>query len=487
MKKQVQIVALTTALLAGTGVNAQTPVGTLVNDFTLTDIDGVTHSLYDYLDAGKMVVIDVSATWCGPCWSYHGTDALNTFYNTHGPAGTDQAMVFFIEGDPSTNSADLNGTGTNTQGDWVTGEDMPIIDLATQASFENTGMEIAYFPVMYVICPNRTILASGVAGAIGTTASLNGMLGDCATADAGSNAAINQYSGTIEAPCGDPANASIILQNMGGTALTSCTITGTVGTQNLGPINWTGNLATYEYEEVDLGSFTLDGPATMNITITTTDAVMADNAVSVNVSDNSVPVQNITVQINTDAYGSETTWNIKNSGGTTVASGGPYTDQTSAGSFPQTPVNLTLPDGCYTLNVLDSYGDGMDAGYGAGFYSIKYGTTTVLTGGVFTDADQRKFSIESGSGIEEQKTVSSVSIYPNPVSEMATLYVELAVASDVVISVMNSLGQVVATQNMQDANSGLNKLNIDFTEFESGIYYVNVIAGEQTTLVKVVK
>jgi len=266
------------AVLTGAAAYAQTPVGTVVSNFTLTDINGTSHSLFNYLDQGKMVVIDVSATWCGPCWSYHGTGALNNFYNQFGPSGTNQAMVFFVEGDPQTNAADLNGSGANTQGDWVTGENMPIIDLANQASFENSGMSIDYFPEMYVICPNRTIIASGVAGAIGTVANLTSLLGQCPPpASMPVDPALLGYTGTTTS-CSD-FTLSVTLQNNGTSPLTSATISVT-GIPSPITYNWSGNLATYGVDQVNLGNVTLAAPATATITITSNDGNPANSTIT---------------------------------------------------------------------------------------------------------------------------------------------------------------------------------------------------------------
>jgi len=265
---------LSAAILIGMGgLNAQTPVGTVVNNFTLTDINGNSHSLFDYLDQGKMVVIDVSATWCGPCWSYHGTGALNSFYNAHGPSSAaNDAMVFFIEGDVGTNTACLYGsTGCNDQtlGDWVTGENMPIIDLTTAASFENSGLEIPYYPVMYVICPNRTVLKSGTAGAIGTLSLLNSYVGLCPPpATEPIDPALMGYTGTTTS-CSS-FNLSVTLQNNGTTPLTSATISVT-GIPSPINYNWTGNLNTYAVTQVNLGTVNLTSSATAIITITSTD------------------------------------------------------------------------------------------------------------------------------------------------------------------------------------------------------------------------
>ncbi len=489
MKKTLRTLALGGALLIGSGANAQTPVGTLVQDFSLTDINGNPHSLYQYLDAGKTVVIDISAIWCGPCWSYHGTDALEDFYLAHGPAGADDAMVFWMEGDASTGTPCLYAPGAcaggTSQGDWVTGSTHPIFDLSS-AEASALPLEIAYFPVMYVICPNRTVYKSGVAGSIGTLSLLNSYMGDCSIAVSGVNAAINSYTGETEF-CGS-SDVKIMIQNMGTTNLTSATISGTVGATSLTPVVWTGSLGTYEYEEVNLGPVTLTGTATANITITAaTDALSTDNSVSKSLAYNFAPSANITVQINCDRYGSETTWTLKNSGGTTVGSGGPYTNAASNGVYPQTPANYTLPTDCYSFKIDDSYGDGMNSGYGTGSYVVKYGSTTIVTGGVFGATESRKFANDALMGTEELEVFTGVNVFPNPVNGLATVNVDLVEAGDITVNISNSLGQVLASQKRYNAAAGTNRLDVDFSTFDSGVYYVNVTVGTQTTVAKVIK
>jgi len=76
------------------------------------------------------------------------------------------------------------------------------------------------------------------------------------------------------------------------------------------------------------------------------------------------------IQIVTDRYGSETTWELYDSELTIIAQGGPYTDLSANGTSAKSPVDLCLPNGNYTFVVYDQYSDGMDSGYGAGYYRL---------------------------------------------------------------------------------------------------------------------
>jgi len=63
MKK---ICTLFFAMVLFATVQAQTPL-TVASDFTAADVHGTSHTLFNYLNAGKYVLIDFFYTTCGPC------------------------------------------------------------------------------------------------------------------------------------------------------------------------------------------------------------------------------------------------------------------------------------------------------------------------------------------------------------------------------------------------------------------------------------
>lgn len=80
-------------------VSAQ-PDGAVFPDFSVTDIEGNTHTLQDYLDDGKIVVIDVFATWCPVCTA--SLPAIDEIYAEYGPDGDDTMVLLSFEKDPNT-------------------------------------------------------------------------------------------------------------------------------------------------------------------------------------------------------------------------------------------------------------------------------------------------------------------------------------------------------------------------------------------------
>lgn len=104
-------------------------IGATAPNFNVTDINGNQHRLYeDILDLGLIAVVDVSATWCGPCWSLHQSNVLKQLHELYGPNGSNQLRVIFYEGDANTGLNALQGTGGNTTGDWITGTPFPIVN-----------------------------------------------------------------------------------------------------------------------------------------------------------------------------------------------------------------------------------------------------------------------------------------------------------------------------------------------------------------------
>lgn len=100
-----------------------------------------------------------------------------------------------------------------------------------------------------------------------------------------------------------------------------------------------------------------------------------------------------TLTIKTDNYPGETTWTIKNSNGTTLYSGGPYSSTNSIYT-----IDICEPDGCFEFTIDDSYGDGICCGYGQGYYNVTDATgEELIAGGAFANTETQDFCLGSGS------------------------------------------------------------------------------------------
>lgn len=133
-----------------------------VKDFTATDIKGISHHLQSYLNAGKTVIVDLSAAWCSYCWQYHQKGVLKELYNNYGPSGTisQDMVILFVEIESANTLAQIQGTTMSqtyaglSQGDFTEGGTwpIPIIDNTSVANSFSALYQGA-IPAVFMVCP----------------------------------------------------------------------------------------------------------------------------------------------------------------------------------------------------------------------------------------------------------------------------------------------------------------------------------------------
>ncbi len=277
----------------------------------------------------------------------------------------------------------------------------------------------------------------------------------------------------------------ISLYNRGTSALTAAAISYTVGTVTE-TYNWTGNLAADKYAIVNLPVSAAMPAGPMNVSVASVNGgadQRASNNSFTTVYTPAGPAQanpgNFTFTLQTDYWGSETTWRLQNSAGTTMYSGGPYGDvpnPTTTTPLPAPMVqtwNLNTP-GCYTFTINDTYGDGI-YDYG-GYYNLKNATgVVVFEGSSFTTSQSRAININVLSTGETQ--MEHFEIYPNPVSDILNV---TKVSDKAEYTIVNVAGQIVA--------SGKVKRNrIDVSHLVVGNYVLSITDNQFSGNVKFIK
>merc|ERR1711923_110476 len=96
------------------------------------------------------------------------------------------------------------------------------------------------------------------------------------------------------------------------------------------------------------------------------------------------------LELTTDNYPGETTWDIKNSSGDEKYNGSGYSDANTLHS-----INMCLASDEYTFTITDAYGDGICCSYGTGGYKIKVDGTEVVNGGEFSSSETESFTVSA--------------------------------------------------------------------------------------------
>ena len=287
-------------------------------------------------------------------------------------------------------------------------------------------------------------------------------------------ASVSDITNVKKMNCSGEAEPKVVLSNFGSNALTSAELEVLVNGESVKTVNWTGNLATFGSETVDLGeiSFPVEEENTLAVRIkgvngTQDEAPDNDETLFTIKQAYQAIGKMIRVNVRTDENPQETTWKVtKVSTGEVIQEGGPYAE-------PNTMYVDTLvitADGCYDFTIYDAGGDGLT---GSSVYGLRAGSATMFSGSRFGDSESTEFSYEVTADVEEI-LVQSTSIYPNPTSGL----VNIVSKGQQTVTIYNLVGQRVF-EGVCDGN-----LQIDMKRYGTGIYAILVGNETQRVVVK---
>jgi len=451
--------------IATTGFS-QLADGSFAPDFTAEDINGVEYNLHDLLDEGKTVVLDVFATWCPPCWSYHNTHALADFYNMYGPDGTNEVYVFGIEADPTTNVeciTNIPGCNSTTLGDWTEGVPYPVIDS------EQIGddFEITYFPTIFMIYPNRLTYEVGRIP-VGELADIRNNYDPL---QEGIHPRVLNYSGFNGSLCNDlwPVAPGYTVVNYGEETINSCDITVLQNGAIIYEESWSGTAESYDL----ISEFVLPAIiATENVEF----ELLVDN-INGDPDASSSYFTGVTLEVNSEINISVTTDDFAEAHQNKVEI------LTETGelvytldlSEPNKTYNETviMPDlGCYSIKFYDSGQDGIDGELsvkdGDGWYILRESIDGPEFGFLFN---------VTSSGLSSAKdllTDVSLDLYPNPAVDKLNLNLESKSSGEYQLTIFNHLGQQTIAKNITLNSEMQSSFEINLEDYNSGIYLLSL-------------
>ena len=294
------------------------------------------------------------------------------------------------------------------------------------------------------------------------------------------DATVKQMFDVPVSTCSSTLTPEVEIRNVGGQTMNSVDIVYQVNNGALQTYNWAGSLNYLAEEDVTLPEITFTGESENQLVVYTSnpdgnpDQCPSNDTKTITIPDAMHTPNTVKLMLRTDANPQETTWELKNSAGTILYQGGPYS---TPGQTIQQTFDVTGED-CFTFTVYDAGGDGF---LSPGFYMLYYGTNTIIiqTQG-FGSKQMVDFNTAPAVGIQENKDEVSVNIIPNPVKDKAIFAISLDKPTQVRIKVFSVTGQVIMNTDEGVMEAGNQGIMIDATSWKPGLYLYQVIAGGNT-------
>ncbi|MFL2571316.1 MAG: T9SS type A sorting domain-containing protein, partial [Parvicellaceae bacterium] len=345
-------------------------------------------------------------------------------------------------------------------------------------------LNIAYYPTIYTIYPDRYLEESGQNGS--TYANISANIGNH-TGSTGVDAGLFSYTGETVA-CGS-LDVQVLVQNKGSQALAAGDITVNVsaGGANIGSATNATALAQWATETVSI-PVSLSSAATISIeTVAAGDVNTANNTLSQAIGFATPGTGDLTFELTLDQYPSETSWEFSNSSGTVIASGSGYSQNYAV----ITETLSVSADDCYAVKIIDSYGDGLGGSQwggtdGAWTITDASGNQLASGSGDFGDENVDKMDMTAGSGPTaiNENGINGLSIYPNPFNNIATVSFNVESMERTTIEVINTIGQNVQSIDL-GVVSGNQSVKLDATDLPAGFYLINIKSGSKAVTSRV--
>lgn len=302
----------------------------------------------------------------------------------------------------------------------------------------------------------------------------------------------NQMWQRFNTICTDPI---IKIKNTGSTNLTSLTITYGLNGATPSTYNWTGNLAFMQSATVKLENFNwLPGATEFTATLSNpnggTDQYVYNNSKTTKFTYPASMPSNFVIEFKTNNYPSENQYTLKDENGTIL-------HQRNGSILNSNTIyrdTLSLANGCYELELTDSGEDGLtwwaNSAQGNGYLRFKNVTpaTTIKTfNSDFGGQIYQQFTVGLATGINDYIFTSNalLNVYPNPTSGQVYINIDLPNRQDATIYITDVLGKIIYKTELKNITSEM--LDLNFSELQNGIYFIQLHAGEEVVSKKFIK